>query len=177
MAFEGICIPSPWGTTELPCITGPSATIRDRALEDQTTGAIIQHVLMRKSQLIRIKLKKSAWQIFKRKLLLTIFGAGWCLGFQRSMEEHSSETLRCFSRREKPASVGHSGNVLQVGGIFHHHSIGVRVQLAFAGQGPGTADILQYTGQVHTTKNCPTSHRTFQHPNRPFAFCYVGKNI
>lgn len=60
MAFEGICIPSPWGTTELPCITGPSVTIRDRALEDQTTGAIIQHVLMRKSQLIRIRLKKSA---------------------------------------------------------------------------------------------------------------------
>lgn len=92
------------------------------------------------------------------------------------MKKHpSSETLWCFLRRAKPASVGHFGNFTWGGGGLIITAIGVEVQLVFTGQEPGTVDILQYTGRVHTIKNRPTFCTTFQHPNRPFAFCYVGK--
>lgn len=60
--LEGICLSSPLGSTVLPYITGPGATIRDRVLEDQAIGAIIPHVLIRKNQLNRIDFEKSAQQ-------------------------------------------------------------------------------------------------------------------
>lgn len=44
----GICISRPLDTTALPYVTGPSATIRDRVLEDQTTVAIVKLVATRK---------------------------------------------------------------------------------------------------------------------------------
>lgn len=69
-----VCRTQPSGQQCVALCPSPSAAIRDRALEDLALGAILQHVLIRETQLNRISFRKSTQQSQEATLDISQFG-------------------------------------------------------------------------------------------------------
>lgn len=100
---------SPLGSSMLPYDPVPSAAIRDRVLEDLALGAVLQYVLIRKTQFNRISFRKSTQR--SQQATLDISQCWVVLGNLKKCRAGSFfRKTGELSRKEKPSLEVYFGN-------------------------------------------------------------------